>query len=109
MSYDTNTHEPYDQMLKWGLPPIPHAVSERAACRKAVATGKVSPDTWFPEPGETDKLETAHAICASCPVRNACFEWSLRFPNHVVTGIWGGRGTRARQTARTQRKKGRAA
>jgi len=55
------------------------------------------PDWWFPieVPGKsgvgwsrTPEAMKAREICASCPVLEACREYSLRFDS--IYGIWGG-------------------
>lgn len=50
---------------------------------------QVDPDVWFPT-RETPHREVraATAICAECPVRDACFEYAMR--TNQRHGIWGG-------------------
>jgi WhiB family transcriptional regulator, redox-sensing transcriptional regulator len=76
---------------------------QQAACAGA------NPETFFPASGERDA--TAKAMCASCPVRPDCLEYSLRTGPHW--GVWGGlndteRGTLARRRKR-ERQRSRAA
>ncbi len=51
-----------------------------SACREA------DPDLFFPSTRE--ETEQALAICASCPVRPECLEYSLEAGERF--GIWGG-------------------
>ena len=62
------------------LPPRPswHA---RAAC------SGVGPSVFYPDRGvQPAEVDRARAICASCPVQDACEEAGL----HEVHGIWRG-------------------
>ena len=59
----------------------------RAACRGEDST------TFFPPEGESRqerivREERAKAICATCPVRMECLEYSMRVREPF--GIWGG-------------------
>jgi len=47
-------------------------------------------DVFFPENGA--HVRPAKALCARCPVRDACLEYALNDPAlHIVgTGVWGG-------------------
>lgn len=58
---------------------------EQAHCRG------VDPELFFPVtskgPGR-HQIERAHAVCAHCPVRRECLEWSVN--NAVLHGVWGG-------------------
>ncbi len=51
----------------------------------------MDPNVFYPLPGE-DHSE-AKAVCASCPVREACREWGLKYEKF---GIWGGLNERER-------------
>ena len=57
----------------------------------------LGPDLFFPERGET--VEQAKALCATCSVREPCFEWGL---HHEQRGIWGGTTGRERKAMRRQ-------
>ena len=48
------------------------------------------PDWWFPADGDAETLAKARSICAECPVRIACLEFSLQSPFSSDFGIWGG-------------------
>ncbi len=67
----------------------------RAACRG------VDPDVFYP-PSDED-AEPAKAICAQCPVRQACLEHALA--NRERDGIWGGATERERRRIIRQRRK----
>lgn len=58
-----------------------------AACR-AADDNPVDPDLFFPGPDETDKITTAKALCAQCPVRRTCLMAALETGD--VYGIRGG-------------------
>lgn len=53
----------------------------RAACRG------MSPARFYPVPG--DPVDVALAVCARCPVRDACAQHAT--DNREIHGIWGGR------------------
>jgi WhiB family redox-sensing transcriptional regulator len=48
---------------------------------------EVTPDIFFPETGNAFTRQ-AKAICAECPVRQICLEYS--FEHDIWFGIWGG-------------------
>lgn len=50
------------------------------------ACAQVGSDFWFPKAGSAGT--EAKKVCADCPVRGACLEWSLE--NGERYGIWGG-------------------
>ena len=58
---------------------------------------QVDPDLFFPDKGGS--TSQAKAICASCPVREACLEYGLDDPN----GLYGGLSERERWKLRKQR------
>ena len=72
--------------LTWG---------NRAACRG------VDPDVFYPVSDE--ETEVAKAICAQCPVREACLEYALA--NRERDGVWGGATERERRRMIRQRRK----
>ena len=67
----------------------------RAACRG------VDPDVFYPVSDE--EAEVARAICAQCPVREACLEYALA--NRERDGVWGGATERERRRMIRQRRK----
>lgn len=62
----------------------------RARCLDA------DPDAFFPEKGGSTR--EAKRICAQCPVREECLEFSLE--NRERFGIWGGMSQRERRRLR---------
>ncbi len=72
---------------------------QRAACRG------VDPDIFYPASDE--EAEPAKAICAQCPVRQACLEHALA--TRERDGIWGGATERERRRIVRQRRKTAAA
>jgi WhiB family redox-sensing transcriptional regulator len=68
---------------------------QRAACRG------VDPDIFYPASDE--EAEVAKAICAQCPVREACLEYALA--NRERDGVWGGATERERRRIIRQRRK----
>ena len=67
----------------------------RAACKG------VDPDIFYPASDE--EADEAKAICASCPVREACLEYALA--NRERDGVWGGATERERRRIVRQRRK----
>ena len=48
----------------------------------------VDPNLFFPVQGEAPgKVPAAKAVCAGCPIREACLEFALEHPQ---AGVWGG-------------------
>ena len=68
---------------------------QRAACKG------VDPDIFYPTSDE--EAEEAKAICATCPVREACLEYALA--NRERDGVWGGATERERRRMVRQRRK----
>ena len=68
---------------------------QHAACRGA------DPDIFYPSSDE--EAEEAKAICATCPVRQACLEYALA--NRERDGVWGGATERERRRLIRQRRK----
>jgi WhiB family redox-sensing transcriptional regulator len=68
---------------------------QRAACRG------LDPEVFFPASDE--EAEEARAICAMCPVRQACLEHALA--HREREGVWGGCTERERRRIVRQRRK----
>lgn len=68
---------------------------QKAACRG------VDPDIFYPV--SDDDAGAAKAICAGCPVREACLEYALA--NRERDGVWGGATERERRRMIRQRRK----
>ncbi|MDP9071788.1 MAG: WhiB family transcriptional regulator [Actinomycetota bacterium] len=54
-------------------------------------------------PASDEEAEEAKAICATCPVRQACLEHALA--NRERDGVWGGATERERRRMIRQRRK----
>lgn len=71
---------------------------ERAACRD------LDTELFFPL-GTTghalDQANQAKAVCAGCPVADACLEWALE--KNQDAGVWGAKTEDERRTIRRQR------
>ena len=52
-----------------------------------------SPSYVFPSDGV--RVQAAKHVCANCPVRTACLEYTLA--NNIEHGIWGGASERERR------------
>lgn len=61
---------------------------------------EVGGDYWFPNKGDTT-IE-AKAICARCPVRQACAEFAIS--HRLDDGVWGGLSPIERARVRRERK-----
>jgi WhiB family redox-sensing transcriptional regulator len=76
---------------------------ELAECRPELGH---DPELWFPasDPrslkGRQDRAE-AKAICAGCPVRDACLRFALE--RGEDTGVWGGLDEAERRAVRRRR------
>ncbi|MHB8670103.1 MAG: WhiB family transcriptional regulator [Acidimicrobiales bacterium] len=68
---------------------------QRAACRG------LDPAIFYPASDE--EAEPAKAVCAECPVREACLEHALAHREH--DGVWGGATERERRRMIRQRRK----
>ena len=63
-------------------------IAQRADWMDDGACRGEDPNWWHPpRGGNTDTLK-AKAICADCPVRDACLQWAI--DNGERLGIWGG-------------------
>ncbi|MFC8009838.1 WhiB family transcriptional regulator [Streptomyces cinereoruber] len=64
-----------------------HTWQADAVCR-STEYNPVDPETFFPDPDETDKITTAKALCNQCPVRRICLDVALE--GNDTSGIRGG-------------------
>ncbi|MHB1924413.1 MAG: WhiB family transcriptional regulator [Acidimicrobiales bacterium] len=69
--------------------------------RKRAACQGVDPDVFYPVSEED--ADTAKAVCAQCPVREACLEYALAYRER--DGVWGGATERERRRIVRQRRK----
>ena len=65
------------------------------------------PELFFPVGTSTlalDQTDIAKAVCAACPVRADCLEWSLQTCQDA--GVWGGLDEEERREIRRARRRG---
>jgi WhiB family redox-sensing transcriptional regulator len=62
--------------------------TREAACKEEPTT------TFYPAPGDVEKLRRAKSICKDCPVRTECLTSALESSERF--GIWGGKSARER-------------
>jgi WhiB family transcriptional regulator, redox-sensing transcriptional regulator len=67
-------------------------------------------DLWFQWDGEAEaawhlRMREALAICAGCPVRQACLDEALSFPASQQYGVFGGMTERQRRELLTERRR----
>jgi len=72
-----------------------------ASWRKRAACQGVDPEVFYP--GSDEEAGAAKAICATCPVREACLEHALAARERE--GVWGGATERERRRIQRQRRK----
>ena len=51
-------------------------------------------DTFYPAPGDVERLRRAKGICKDCEVRQDCLQFTL--DTNERFGIWGGKSARER-------------
>lgn len=53
---------------------------------------------FFPQPGRegSEDAKKAKSVCHTCPVRQACLDYAMSFPDRSLPGIWGGTTERER-------------
>lgn len=73
---------------------------EAAMCRRLVEEGELTPDDFYPLPGET--AARAKQACAMCPVRLPCLDYSLAIGEK--NGVWGGATEADRRRIRRKRR-----
>ena len=66
--------------------------------RVDAACSGVSSDLFFPTGDDPQASSAAKAICAECPVREACLEYSLA--TNQTEGVWGGLDANERRRMR---------
>lgn len=74
---------------------------ERAACREQPLELFFGPDGERPS-DRAARERTAIAVCAGCPVRDACLEHALGLPENY--GVWGGTTEVERSAERRRRR-----
>jgi len=71
--------------------------------RKRAACKGIDADIFYPATEDESDAAQAKAVCAECPVRQACLEYALAHREHE--GIWGGSTERERRRIIRQRRK----
>ncbi len=56
--------------------------------REAGACVGVDADLFFPVGEELEKIAAAKSVCATCPVRDDCLQYSIA--TNQTEGVWGG-------------------
>lgn len=74
-----------------------------ATWRKRAACRGIDVEIFYPATDEDDDAEPAKAVCAECPVRQACLEHALA--HREREGVWGGATERERRRILRQRRK----
>lgn len=74
--------------------PSDRAIGAEVTSKARCADASLDPDEWFPISIDVEaarrEAARAIAICADCPVRDACLELSLRQWRTGQHGVWGG-------------------
>lgn len=74
--------------------------------RQRSACADMDGELFFPigdGPAAQSQAREAKEVCADCPVRSQCLEWSLR--NGPMDGIWGGLTRGERDNLRQKRRR----
>lgn len=67
---------------------------ERPQWQKNSLCKEEDTNTFYPAPGDVERLRRAKGICKECTVRHECLEYAL--DNSERFGIWGGKSARER-------------
>jgi WhiB family redox-sensing transcriptional regulator len=71
---------------------------ERVQWRDLAACRTADPDLFFPHPEDSETIERAKAVCAGCPVLEACLAYAVE--TNQTEGVWGGHTARERGNLR---------
>ncbi len=71
--------------------------------RKRAGCKGLDVELFYPAPEDESEANEAKAICAQCPVRQACLEYALA--HREREGVWGGMTERERRRIVRQRRK----
>jgi WhiB family transcriptional regulator, redox-sensing transcriptional regulator len=82
-----------------------HATAPDWRHQAACAAPGVSPDLFFPDPGQRTKVAKAKRVCARCPVQRACLAEALAMPAWLDEGIRAGLTAKDRSTLRARRRR----
>jgi WhiB family transcriptional regulator, redox-sensing transcriptional regulator len=83
-------------------PPSPAVVTEQPWMEFARCKG-MDPNVFFPGHGDHDGMARAKAICAGCPVREACGAYCLVELPRGEQGVWGGLAANERRQMRRRK------
>ncbi|WP_428117742.1 WhiB family transcriptional regulator [Candidatus Poriferisodalis sp.] len=75
------------------LPPLPKEVVDHGMCRGL-------PSEWFFGERGSNHYGLGRAVCATCPVADACRDWARAQPKSLI-GLWGGESQRERRQQRS--------
>ena len=71
--------------------------------RQQAACKGLDPNIFYPATDEDEDAESAKAVCAECPIRQACLEHALTWRERE--GIWGGATEKERRRIIRQRRR----
>jgi WhiB family transcriptional regulator, redox-sensing transcriptional regulator len=73
--------------LAVSLPGLPSGVALDLEVLRGAACGENDLELFYPEPGDLAAEQAAKAICAACPVKDACLEMALQTGDqHAILG-----------------------
>ena len=85
------------------LPDIAQLLARPAWHARAACRGHPHAEWWFPERGDPPSYTTrAQAVCATCPVLDACRTYADGHSLAALHGTWAGLTGRGRRTARSR-------
>src|SRR5690606_28769714 len=73
----------------------------RPAWHAQAACAGTPAEWWFPTAGDAEAIDKARAVCAGCPVRQACLDHALAAEPRY--GVWAGTTVGERQRLRARR------
>lgn len=65
-----------------------YAWQDRAACRSGKVAELFFAADYEPAAAKAERQDRAVMVCSACPVRQACLEHAMTFPEPA--GVWGG-------------------
>lgn len=85
---------------KKGIVPSFQLISETPNIEGAPCQGDVDPETFFPDPTDTIRIQIAKDLCGSCPqtTKSECLTFAIE--NKIHYGIWGGLTEHERKNVR---------
>lgn len=108
--FDSSFGAEADRVLDFvSIAPAPQPWMEWSRCKRAVASGEIGPDEFFPEHGKVSQI--ALDLCRVCPVRQHCAQWAWdeevagRRVYGIVAGLTENQRTRRLRRRGIRRKK----